>query len=402
MAMQFQFAKNVVLEPLVLSHNGCLEPYSSIDLSNRLSSSGINLEQIEFRHKTEPRKKRQPENRMMSMLKLINAEFGPEAVRVHAEVQILAKLLELRFDDSAVLGELKYIGCSKKSCWLCSKLLAGFYTVRASHNQVWPRWTIPSIKRIAPWTCLKIHARVSMIHDSMMHHLVGKRKKPLQLQAHSSPAVTEVSTTNKRRFRSTIDRDRGYDYDTRSSSTPQNRLGSILRAVRALQLPKDGSPMRLVSLPIRKTLKAYEANDAFLQHVPDFGAFWPGELNFERGMHYFQATNQASIKQEHAKLDGGYIIYFNLMEDVFGPNKHLQHALGAEDPENYHKFWNGDVFVVKRGRRTTRKTRLFPDDDDNSDQSDTEVDYDEVGACIYDDVSVLMSNVQSYILGPVM
>jgi hypothetical protein len=164
---------------------------------------------------------------------------------------------------------------------------------------------------------------------------------------------------------------------------PQPKFGALKRYVRALILPEDGTRPRFVSIPIRGVLKAYSAWDDFRQHVPDFEEFWPGELNFERGDHNLNVEDQESVSERHRVLHGQYLAYYNRSEEL-QPNRYLSKIiLNGADISN-RKFWNRDIFIVKCGARVVEtKIPRFPGDPVGE---LIEVDHDNEGAAIYDDV----------------
>jgi len=61
--------------------------------------------------------------------------------RVHCEIQLLRY-----FTQPGAKPCLDYFGCSKKSCWLCWKLIRhyGNYTTKESHHMIYPMWAFPS------------------------------------------------------------------------------------------------------------------------------------------------------------------------------------------------------------------------------------------------------------------
>ncbi|KAF4628821.1 hypothetical protein G7Y89_g9331 [Cudoniella acicularis] len=61
--------------------------------------------------------------------------------RVHCEIQLLDY-----FTQQGAEQCLDYFGCSKKSCWLCWKLIGhhGKYTTKESHRMIYPMWAFPS------------------------------------------------------------------------------------------------------------------------------------------------------------------------------------------------------------------------------------------------------------------
>jgi hypothetical protein len=131
--MQFAFVKSVIIEGVIVPPSNPLKPFKIVQLSNQLKIWGIDLNELTLKEQGKPVKQR------ARKLELIQDDFQQESIRVHAEVQVLMKLLGSRFGNNHVVGEIDYIGCSKKSCYLCGQLLEGFYHTRGSHGQIWPR-----------------------------------------------------------------------------------------------------------------------------------------------------------------------------------------------------------------------------------------------------------------------
>lgn len=67
---------------------------------------------------------------------------------VHAEVQILLHLCSTSGWDA---NTYNYIGCSKRSCFMCWNLLRSHrrYTTRGCHGRLYSRWTVPELTDIA-------------------------------------------------------------------------------------------------------------------------------------------------------------------------------------------------------------------------------------------------------------
>ncbi|KAK8118162.1 uncharacterized protein PG998_006443 [Apiospora kogelbergensis] len=61
--------------------------------------------------------------------------------RVHCEIQLLH-----HFSQEGFPKPLDYIGCSKKSCWLCWQLLGHFgrFTTKDTHRMIYPMWAYPA------------------------------------------------------------------------------------------------------------------------------------------------------------------------------------------------------------------------------------------------------------------
>ena len=206
---------------------------------------------------------------------------------------------------------------------------------------------------------------------------------------HSKPGSMDFleATCSYFRHRGRLDAER-HRYIGHNSRPPQKpKLGPVQQQIQALLLPSNGGKMQLITIAICQTLDAYHGQDKTQGNVPDFQAFWPGELNFERRMSFFDARDQESVENGHGSLNGRYITYFNLNEEL-EPNGYLKNALHLKAIPLHRTFWRGDVFVLKTGYRMIEKPRIPPNDAEGGSEP-MEVDYDGEGTAIYTDVRPL-------------
>lgn len=68
------------------------------------------------------------------------------ASEVHAETQVILAATKHDYTGAAIF---KYVGCSKRSCFLCYRLVQnlGSYTTRGCHGKLYNLWTVPE----TPW-----------------------------------------------------------------------------------------------------------------------------------------------------------------------------------------------------------------------------------------------------------
>ncbi|KAL6701647.1 hypothetical protein J3F84DRAFT_355391 [Trichoderma pleuroticola] len=68
------------------------------------------------------------------------------AFEVHAEMQVILAATKHDCTGAAIFN---YVGCSKRSCFLCSKVIQsyGSYTTRGCHGKLYNLWTVPEL----PW-----------------------------------------------------------------------------------------------------------------------------------------------------------------------------------------------------------------------------------------------------------
>lgn len=138
-------------------------------------------------------------------LELLQRDFK-QPVQVHAEVQILMHLVDSRHPRKPDFKEFDYIGCSKKSCFLCWSLLRGFYCARGSHGKIYPRWMVLNTSMLEDWCCLKIHTKVTEMGLSMIERLSSRIKNRILYVAESTVAITDVSAAPlARKYRGRLD-----------------------------------------------------------------------------------------------------------------------------------------------------------------------------------------------------
>ncbi|KAK7935164.1 hypothetical protein PG985_000659 [Apiospora marii] len=90
--------------------------------------------------------------------------------RVHCEIQLLH-----HFSQEGFPKPLDYIGCSKKSCWLCWQLLGHFgqFTTKDTHRMIYPMWAYPADfpppqVRFATALAATYRDMVTLIQDSVL------------------------------------------------------------------------------------------------------------------------------------------------------------------------------------------------------------------------------------------
>ncbi|OBT41398.1 hypothetical protein VE00_09169 [Pseudogymnoascus sp. WSF 3629] len=377
-AMQFTGAKSIEFCGVEAPMLRTLESFGGAELSGKVTSAGIDWDTLNFK---ENRKKVKTKARKLEILK---ADFEKE-VRVHAEIQVLMQLVDGKNDEKSGLKEFDYIGCSKKSCYLCWNLLNGFYRVRGSHGKVYPRWTISSPSLLKNWASLKLHSRVSEMGEAILKRLGSPIKRKTPYVAESTAGMTVASFTKaSHRYRSHLDKERAKSERNASSKVQERLFEHEVKKIRVLRIPGDGVDPSIVKIPIRTASDAYRSRDYTARDVPDFSRFWDGQLNFDRNFHPVKVTNQEDIEIGCKVMNGQYLVYFNYSEEL-PPNEYLRKRLIYGIIPNERKFWNGDVFVIKLATRWTESTGLA----DNAKaiiKKKIEVEFDENGHAMYEDV----------------
>ncbi|KAK3375576.1 hypothetical protein B0T24DRAFT_616552 [Lasiosphaeria ovina] len=112
---------------------------------------------------------------------------------VHAEVQLVLGLAQHSHVGGAVL---RYIGCSKRSCFLCSKFVRGYgsFTTRGSHGKLYNLWSVPEVSVISDAEAAQLAAAVSATEKAMRNLILNKKKDHLAHVAESTVGGSSVAT----------------------------------------------------------------------------------------------------------------------------------------------------------------------------------------------------------------
>lgn len=289
---------------------------------------------------------------------------------VHAEIQLLMQLERLPRKDSNAVRVFNYIGCSKRTCYLCCKLIQehGSFRTRGTHGKVYDQWTVPALTDISIASTFRFKVALHNIELDMITRYeksLGSQRLPLVPE--SSVGVSEHSAASIFRHRL---RQLGLDTEVlkvpdsngRKKEPPVTKLGKRRTSFQAARIPADSNhPMELVRLVTHEIWRDYPCEDLAMGHVPDFARFWGENYNFDRAMYRFGANNQ-----EVRSLDGDYRIHWNV-NDELPENETLEKLIGLVDVPSHRRFWYGDVFIERIGKKNG-------------------YDFDEHGNHLYDDI----------------
>lgn len=324
----------------------------------------------------------------INKLSILRNEVLPKPVHVHAEVQLAMLLITYKSDSDYTLVEnCKYIGCSKKSCYLCSQFLHGLYRTRGSHGKVYHQWTLPAVQGLGSLAALKLHARIAAIGNHMRGTLLGPKSAKRPMVSESTVTATTTSQVVKGKWMRALRPQRTLDMQPQpENNLPAIKLGRLERVIEVLRFPAHGSPIIKVDIPLRKRLIAYTSFDSFDEYVLDFSACWPGELNYDRGKVRFEVNTQAD-----ASLDGSYVVFYNTsMSEELPVNKAILELIHLVEIPPGRMFWYGDAFLVNIGKRTMDKPNLVPPDANGpstlSQSESMEVDFNDHGNLLYENV----------------
>ena len=279
---------------------------------------------------------------------------GASRLHIHAEMQVLGSLAN---NADWHQRAHRYIGVSKKLCFLCSQILRNYnrlsmkgvrqpaFTTRQSHGKVYPLWTLPHIEAVSPVTRIAMATAMTNTY----HHIQQLLQHQPVLQeaiAESSAGVTDATST----FRGSTAIKKQYVANQRAANSLKKVseredsiiLGRKIKSVRVGSLPANGSKPRLISINFHALP---EKNDDRIRerghdYVPDFGEFW-GECQHDRRFRILTLENQA-IKE----LEGDYRVYWN-ENDELPKNENIKKILGIKNVDFVSRFWYGNVFVVR-------------------------------------------------------
>jgi hypothetical protein len=283
--------------------------------------------------------------------KQLNKAWGEKAEILnpcHAEIQLL---LHFECSVSSKSKPYPYIGCSKKSCWLCYQLMSrlkdvrtgtkGFYQTRGSHGQVYPRWQIaldaslPSDARI--WFNLSV--ALEDIYRSMLEQLTDTRRTQRQAEAQSSANVTVKGGAIRRQA---LAKERETESSLRSDNIKKEGLikKTLICSSKCIRFPALGKSPHILSIDLYDYLDEWPGKEPSNLRIPDFAAHW-GKHHFDRARRRITIENQPS-----AELHGDYIVYW-CRNAGLPRNQCMMSLVGIDSLPSHEHFWHGDVFMMR-------------------------------------------------------
>jgi len=274
-------------------------------------------------------------------------------LHIHAEMQILVSLEDPKWQERAH----RYIGTSKKPCFLCNELRQNCiklsmngvrspaFKSRRSHGKVYPLWTLPEIKATAPNANSAIATAVIQVYHRILD-LLHEERGHRQAVAESSAGVTQsgafASDDSKLKQRY-LARQRAIEsLRTSTSSEELINFGPKVKTVQVGRLPANGKEPELVSiefyaLPEKRDRKIREFGHYY---IPDFHRYW-GACQLDRR---FRSVNAEG--QDIELLNGHYWLYWN-ENDELPENEYIKYLIGIKQVDCMRRFWYGDVFIVR-------------------------------------------------------
>lgn len=285
---------------------------------------------------------------------------GTSRLHVHAEMQIL---VSLETNPKWQRRAHRYIGTSKKPCFLCNEFIQNYiklsmngirapaYKIRETHGKVYPLWTLPNVQTKSPNANLSMATAVIQIHRRIQELLHGNLEQQPAL-AESSAGVTRsetFSSGNSRLKQHYLNSQRtSRTSDTTRSSEKASSFGPKVKTVQVGRLPANGKDLELVpidfyALPENCDRKLPETG---FDLMPDFHIYW-GAGQLDRKFRKVTAENQ-----ELKAINGKYKIYWN-ENDELPENKYIKDLLGIKQVDLTRRFWYGDAFILRYSEHPT-------------------------------------------------
>ncbi|KAL7803693.1 hypothetical protein V8C44DRAFT_343588 [Trichoderma aethiopicum] len=112
---------------------------------------------------------------------------------VHAEVRVILATTKHDCNGAAIFN---YVGCSKRSCFLCSRAIQNFgsYTTRGCHGKVYDLWTVPELPWLAQEEGLKLVQALKNVERAMKESIRNGRTSGLIHACESTIGGSSVAT----------------------------------------------------------------------------------------------------------------------------------------------------------------------------------------------------------------
>ncbi|KAF2120771.1 hypothetical protein BDV96DRAFT_595184 [Lophiotrema nucula] len=116
-----------------------------------------------------------------------------QSPQIHAEIQLILYGAQ---QDLAEGTPTSYIGCSKRSCFLCWEFLKmyGAYRTRATHGKIYNLWVMPSVEGLPEQQAKLIARALQSVEHSVKMHLRTEKEKGLRLGKESTVGDSSIAT----------------------------------------------------------------------------------------------------------------------------------------------------------------------------------------------------------------
>jgi hypothetical protein len=120
-------------------------------------------------------------------------KMQPQACQIHAEVQLVVYI------GQTVPHQVKYsdyIGCSKRSCYICWEFLGayGSQRTRATHGKIFDPWTVPEIQSLPVGNWKRLVRALRAVEDEIKSCTNSSRVEKIQLVKESTVGGSCIAT----------------------------------------------------------------------------------------------------------------------------------------------------------------------------------------------------------------
>lgn len=160
-------------------------------VTKTFSSLGLNLDERTVKSIFTTEKKKNPWTKRKLLQDFDNLK-SPVS-EVHAEVQVL---LAAARHDCRGASTFNYVGCSKLSCFLCSKFLQryGQFNSRGSHGKLYDLWTVPEVPWLAEEKRRSLGQILEDIGEDLKDSIQDKKTKKLLPEKESTVGCSSLAT----------------------------------------------------------------------------------------------------------------------------------------------------------------------------------------------------------------
>jgi len=162
---------------------------------------------------------------------------------IHCEVQVLLHLLQ----NDGLKDIFQYIGCSKRSCFMCWNLLTahGPLRTRGCHGKLYSRWIIPETPNLTAAAVESLAEAIRQLENTLSLHLRTPVGKPSAQLAESSIGITasiDAARPGGRRSRNKLIE----DSSSRTAGYFTSNLKERYRHLTEQRNPKDKEVVQLL------------------------------------------------------------------------------------------------------------------------------------------------------------
>lgn len=116
--------------------------------------------------------------------------------QVHAEVQVILAATRHNCTGASVL---KYLGCSKRSCFLCSRFIQryGGFATRGCHGKLYDLWTLPQASWLAEGERLRLVRSLKHVEKDMRNLIRNGKIKEIAHARESTVGGSSLATVKQ-------------------------------------------------------------------------------------------------------------------------------------------------------------------------------------------------------------